>query len=438
MADGEDADEAEQPIVEDEVEPPTPWDMLYAESLKGTLTNNGTMVEYEIEGVSISNHIDPHSGQRVTTNAEGLLTFEADGGSMRVCIHADGTRHIWEESKLGYRVSVERERCARVTVVSTVNGSEKHVNMLVECADGTKLEVVPQSVSLQGEHIHTDPTMANPLSSCTNASVLLRRKDGTIVKSRGSGEVNIASGFDVAARGEKECLSAVEPSGIYTAFCSQDMIGLTDNDGNFFEVRGDQSANSKLVNGMSGECNSPRCTKPSIPFQHPNAVSCPVPDDAPQPRLFVVYGDGEAEELLVSRDATEAMRIAKSDTECVVVEGEHLGPPMESCICHTVFRSASSDTVSVPPHAVPMPPSVASFHPGTNAFAPASGRSFTEFRQFTEYPQISKEQLVRFKEVLKQYHEQEERLRAQKAAYGQGLNSRKLASSVSPEKGGGA
>jgi len=268
---------------------------------------------------------------------------------------------------------------------------------------------------------------------------LLRRKDGTIVNSRGSGEVNVASGFDIAVRGEKEVLSTVESPGLYTAFCTQDMICLADEDGNFFEMRGDQSADGKLADSMGDKCKSPRCTKPSMPFRHPHAGSLPLPEDVPQPRLFVVYGDGEAEELLATRNAREALRLAKLDPECVVVEGEQLGPPMDACICHTIFRTASSDAVSVPPLPIAVPPSVAGFHPGTDAVAPAPGRNFTEFRQFTEYPLISEGQLARFREVLKQYHEREERHRTQQASYGSGLGggAKKLAA-VAPEVGGGA
>jgi len=84
-----------------------------------------------------------------------------------------------------------------------------------------------------------------------------------------------------------------------------------------------------------------------------------------------------------------------------------------------------------------MPPSIAGFHSGVDAFAPAPGRSFTEFRQFIEYPPIGEEQLERFKEVLGQYHEREDKHQAQKAAYGQGLNTRQVAAAA-PEVGGGA
>merc|ERR1719506_3315676 len=102
---------------------------------------------------------------------------------------------------------------------------------------------------------------------------MLRRKDGTIVNSRGSGEVNVASGLDLAEKGEQEVLSAVETTGLYTAFCSQGTICLTDDDGNFFEVRGDQSVDGTLAAPMADKCESPRCSKSGAPFRHPHAAS---------------------------------------------------------------------------------------------------------------------------------------------------------------------
>lgn len=430
---GEEGDAAAEP---EEVEPPVPWDVMYANRLGGNLIDDGKTVEYQIQSISVAEHIDPHTAQLVTTHAEGLLTFEDDGGGRRVCIHADGTRQIWEERQNGYRVSVERQRVARIQIDTTVSESEPCVNMIVDCADGTQLQVVPRCTNLKGELAPSDPSSIDPLDASRNASVLLRRKDGTIVNSRGTGEINIASSFDVAVRGESEILSAVETPGLYTAFCTRDMMCFSDAEGDFFEVRGDQTVDGKVADSSGDKCKSPRCKKSGTPAQHPQAASLPLPEDVPEPRLFVVYGDGEAEELLITRNAAESLRLAKLDPECVVVEGEHLGPPMDACLCHTIFRSATSDAVSVPPLPIEVPPSVAGFHPGTDAFAPAPGRSYTEFRQFIEYPVIDAEHLAEFREVLKQHHEKEERYQVQQAAYGQGL--RKNIVAVSPEVGGGA
>merc|ERR1719198_706601 len=181
---------------------------------------------------------------------------------------------------------------------------------------------------------------------------------------------------------------------------------------------------------------SPRCVRANEAFKHAHADFLPLPEDVPEPRLFVVYGDGEAEELLLTRNAVELLRLSKQDPECVVVEGEQLGPPMDTCTAHTIFRAASSDAVSVPANPAVVPTAVAGFRSDKDAFAPAPGRSFTEFRQFTEYPAISEDQLVRFRQALAEHIDKEEKHRAQQAAYGQGLNVKKREMAV-PDVGGG-
>jgi hypothetical protein len=422
------ANEEENPqeAVEEVVEPPPPWEERFAEHLGGFLVENGKVVEYPIQQLSTSVQVDPHTNQRVVTNAEGLVTFEAADGSRRVSLHADGTRQIWEQSKDSYRVSVEKQRAARVTCSVTHSEYDPQARVLVECVDGTRLEIVPRCLNLKGELVPSDPVALDPVDASTNASVLMRRRDGTIVYSRGSGDINIASGFDVAALTEKELLRVPEHTGLYTVFCVDNVIKLGDEDGNFYEVHGDQTVDCKLAVSMGDAYQSPRCSKQGLPYRHPHAAFLPLPEDVPDPRLLVVYGDGEAEELLLTRDAEEALRLAKQDAECCVVENERLAPPMTGCACHTIFRTTSSDSVSVPPLPILVPPCIAGFSSGTDAFAPMPGSDFTEFRQFVQYPSISDGQLARFHETLEQFEEKEERHCAQQATYGQGLNTRKM------------
>jgi len=439
-------DEEEKVIEEEEEEPPPPpptWEELYAEHLSGFLIERGTVVEYPIKQVNTLNQIDPHTRQYITTNAEGLMSFEDADGSQRVCIHADGTRQIRLLAKETHGdekhcISVEKERAARITCNATISEYAPNYQVNIECVDGTMIEVVPKWISLKGDLGPSDPRADDPIYASTNASVLLRRRDGTIVYSRGAGEIQVASGFDVMAKGEKEILRTLDTPGLYTIFCIDGCIRMSDEDGNSFEISRDQSVDCKLAVSMGDEYKSPRCHKPNTPYLHPHASFLPLPEEVPDPRLFVVYGDGEAEELMITRDAEEAIRLAKLDPgHCCVSEGEKLGPPMSSCMCHTIFRTSSSDSVSLPPLHIAFPPSIAGFSSGIDAFAPAPGCGFTEFRQFTEYPSISDKLLRDFKKALSQYEEREERHRSLQASYGQGLSARKFAA-VAPEVPGGA
>ncbi|CAE8677323.1 unnamed protein product, partial [Polarella glacialis] len=137
---------------------------------------------------------------------------------------------------------------------------------------------------------------------------------------------------------------------------------------------------------------------------------------APPPRLFVVFGDGEAEELLFSRDAQEALRLAQKDPDSIVYEGERLSWPMDGCLCHTMHRIAPMDPVHVRLRPLELPPCIAGF------VVPAEEeRTFTEFRQFTEYPAISEEHRRGFHQALATFAAQEADQKARHEAFGQGM-----------------
>lgn len=294
--------------------------------------------------------------------------------------------------------------------------------MVVECADGTRLEVVPQRVGSNGELVLADPTAVNEFESwSTNASVLVRRREGSVVLSKGAGDVDIMSSVDVAANG---IMSASKTIGrrddLYTAYVDGERLNMKDRDGNSFEVRGgDQSVDCKLAVSKRDECPSPRCSKPQQPYQHPDAKLLPLPQNAPPPRLFIVYGDGEAEELCLTREAREVLRVAKEDPEACVTEDERMSRPMESCQCHTIYKTVTLDPVRVPPLAAP--PAVAGFH-GAGAHAgPASlrpPRTFTEFRQFIEHPAITDEERAAFRDALARCEHWEVQHAAKHEAYG--------------------
>jgi len=410
-------------------------DMTLEERLGGVLIDCGRTLEYDIEDVSSTTHVDPHTQQRVTMTAQGLMLFEEHGGARRVCVHADGTRMVWEQIKMGYAVSVEKARAARVCCSVETQGYSPSAMVKVECADAAVLEIIPRCLSLKGELVPSDPNVLNPLDASTNASVLLRRREGTVVNSRGSGDIDIASGFDVRAKGEKELFSAFDRTGVYTVSLTENNINMRDDDGNVFEVRGDQTVDCKLAVSMGDDYKSPRCSLPGKTYKHPHAEFLPLPEDVPEPRLFIVYGDGESEELLLTRDALEALRLAKADPDAIVVGPERLGTPMETCCCHTVFSNTSSDTTTVPPLPLTLPPVVAGFQDRTDSQGAAGGgRAHTRFRQFIQYPDISDQQLERFHAARVAQEEREEQHHAQYLAYGQGLRAAARRNSRVPEK----
>jgi hypothetical protein len=63
---------------------------------------------------------------------------------------------------------------------------------------------------------------------------------------------------------------------------------------------------------------------PGAAYKALNIEEEPAPLDALPPRLFVIYGNGDAEELIEESTALEALRAAKSDPQAQVVEGEDM------------------------------------------------------------------------------------------------------------------
>lgn len=294
--------------------------------------------------------------------------------------------------------------------------------MQIQCEDGSQLEVVPKVLNERADLVPLDPREISTASCpATNAEVCLRRPEGTIVRSVGSGDVNIVSGLRVAALGEKEALQSNE-NGAYVAHLNGDSITVKDQEGNTFEVRGDQTVDATLAVSMGNAITSPRAKKAGTPYLHPDASFLKVPDDAPEPRLFAVYGDGEAEELLPEARVREALRLSKLDRNAVVIEAEAMGYPMEPCLCHTILRTASMDPPLGASGTAPrLPPVLAGFQDAFANGPQGLSRTFTEFRQFIEYPAITVERRQDFQIALARFLAREEEHHREHAEYGEGL-----------------
>jgi len=347
----------------------------------GAAINASATVEYALAPLAVTEMTDPHTGQRISTDAEGLLVVEDSEGLSRVCILPDGTRITRRQHAEGFQVLVEGGGAARATChVSSRSLVE------VECDDGARLQVVPQRLNHRGELVASEPGGAS-----TNASALLRRRDGGRVTSRGDGVVEVLGGRAAAAADGPEAQGTVGARpGIYAARVDEDRLAVRDRDGNTFEVRGDQAADFQLAVSMGDDFPSPRCTAPGLPFRHPDASYLPLPEEAPPPRLFVIHGDGEAEELLPAGEVEEVLRQVVEDPSAVVLQGEPMGPPLEACRCHTVLRAATLGPATSPLGTLLLPPVVAAARGlSLNSAQSTQPGAFTEFRQFVEHPPTS-------------------------------------------------
>eukprot|EP00928_Gymnodinium_smaydae_P016927 TRINITY_DN16425_c0_g2_i1.p1 TRINITY_DN16425_c0_g2~~TRINITY_DN16425_c0_g2_i1.p1 ORF type:complete len:1634 (+),score=303.63 TRINITY_DN16425_c0_g2_i1:693-4904(+) len=403
-------DDAEPPA---EVPPleasPSPLAVLQ-EVLDGWATDGGATVEYEVEQPVIPSLMDPHTGQLIDLESDGLLRWADSDGSVVTSILPDGTRVFRRRRPEGSETVFEKERAPRITC--TINDRTAHhrcIFMDVECDDGTRLRVTPQCLNLVGDLAPADPTAGYSESFSTNAAVTVHRREGAVVSSKGSGEVDIISSY---AMGGGSMGSTLDRGQVYTAYLDEDKISIRDRDGNQFDAHGDQTVQVKLAVSMGDDFQSPRCREPGKAYKHPHAEFLPVPERAPDPRLFVVYGDGDAEELLLTRDALEVLRLAEADADTLVLQ-ERMGPPMEVCRCHTLQRAATADQASGRLEPLALPPIVN----GTSAAAlanPTAGGmgGFTQFRQLVEYPSVDDSKHRAFLTALERLEELERTHRA--------------------------
>lgn len=402
----------------------------------GYPVDNGEMIEYELPTISVAQQIDPHTLQKVTTNSNSMLVFEDQAGDERVCLHADGTRVKTTKTQDGRCVVVEKDSMARITCQIDNNAYVPNSKVTVDCADGTALEVIPRVLNEKGELFPSDPNIENLSAFSMNASVLLKRPNGGMLRSFGNGEVDIITGLDIDAKGgEKEALSTLDKSGMYVAKCADNVIEMTDNEGNSFRLGGDQCLTFKLAVSMGDELKEPKCIEAGVPYKHPDIAFLPLPEDVPPPRLLVVYGDGEAEELALPRVVHETIRTSKADDGAVVLENEPMGPPMENCKCHTIFKAASSDAKRLSVDQLQLPPVIAGCEMAgamATQAQPDIKKTFTEFRQFVEYPPITDELREKFYNALARYEHWEFDHRAAHAEIGKGLDKGKK-----DKKGGG-
>eukprot|EP00927_Polykrikos_kofoidii_P077950 TRINITY_DN74830_c0_g1_i1.p1 TRINITY_DN74830_c0_g1~~TRINITY_DN74830_c0_g1_i1.p1 ORF type:complete len:1500 (+),score=349.88 TRINITY_DN74830_c0_g1_i1:71-4570(+) len=436
---GEDQDETAGE--EEEMEPAMSPAAILLDTLGGMLVDGGKTVEYEVEPLPVVEHVDPHTGQQLTTGKDGHLMYSDARGNVTTCILPDGTHMVRTLEESGYTVVVEKGGSSRVACTVNDRGTTARCfSVAVMCEDGTELEVQPQSLNFNGFFVPADPSIDDPATVSTNASVAVKHRMGSVVTSRGSGEVDVQTSFTFGG----DLGATLDRGKVYSARVDKDTLGITDRDGNSFTVHGDQTVRVQLSGSRGDDFASPRCVMPGLPYKHPDAEFLPLPESPLEPLLFVVYGDGEAEEVMPTREAREALRLASLDQHTVIVE-EQMGAPMEMCRCHTILRSvpAKPQVAAAIPPPLDMPPIAAGclgggygagsvggggggFCSGRASLQPQLGATsrrstpFTEFRQFVEYPAVDEATREAFLQAKAQHEEEEDRHRRLHAAYGAG------------------
>jgi len=386
--------------------------------LGGVWVDGGSCVEYPIvQGVSVATHVDIQTQHRTTTSSHGVAMYEDPDDLRSVVVHSDGTRVVKIRRDGGHEIVVTKEKMAVVRCDFTEVRGGMNLCVFVECVDGTRLEVLPQTLSGSGLKIPLQTNAADFDSLSTHARVTLRRSKGPIVVSHGLGQVDIHYSAEDTMGDPEYPMSLDDMTPAYVASCSEGRLMTQSADGMLFEVHGDQTL--AVSGGPAGAApESPRCSMPDTAYMTPGMEEVPPPGSGPPPRLFVIYGQGDAEELLTESDVGEALRAAQAEPDTIVVEGEFLGPPLEVCRCHTIFQTKTlhSYQAATQHQQSLMVSSVGSLDTGWSLGSapplppPPVAPAITKFRQFIQYPTITEEKQTCFLGTLKQYRawEQEE------------------------------
>lgn len=325
--------------------------------------------EYEMEQVATALQVDLFTHHRALTNSKGFASFEDPEGSQKVCVYPDGTRITSTIHESGKEVELFKGQMPLVRCDLPLDGSTGSIH--VECADGTNIEVLP------GES-----------EDARGVSIVLTCREGHRVEAMGDGTVKI-----VTRQGDG-------PN--YIADCREGKLQLSTGSGDFI-LHADQTLE------VSGTGASPRCELANKAYLEENDT----PSAPRKPRLFIVHGNGEAEELLSAQEATEILEAAKADTTALVVGPESF----EQFKCHTIFHTRLPDTLSAPSTgSVALPDSldgggsrcsvISSQQASEAAQADAQDAhagTVTEFRQLLEFPQVSEEDQIKLQGTLKQY-----------------------------------
>jgi hypothetical protein len=235
------------------------------------------------------------------------------------------------------------------------------------------------------------------------------------IVSKGRGDVDILIGADAAQATQYSTYMAKCAAGrTYVAQCSDGSLTLQDPEGQQFVLTGDQRLCA--APDQESEPGSPRCLVPDQAYKVPGLEELPPPEEALPPRLFVVYGNGDAEELIAEADAVHILNTAKADEQATVVEGEVMEKPLEGCRCHTIFSTQRLhgyvDPIAEPAGTVSL--SMGSLDAecslGTGG-QPSSVQvipTLTKYRQLIEYPGIDEDVRQKFQGTLKQYRKWEQ------------------------------
>ncbi|KAF4743086.1 hypothetical protein FOZ63_029048, partial [Perkinsus olseni] len=301
-------------------------------------------------------------------------------GSVRTVIFPDHTRISTERSELGDKISVSKLG----TPLCYISQNGSNGLFTVELEDGSTVCVEQNA---EGDE------------------VAVKRGGAPSIK------VNVNTGKTVVDG---------------TAYVAEHIRDDDDGHGSFTLRCFDDERNSVEIDGRTNCCSvklatcldeskdmpSPRpgvptdeALRPMAAVYHPDKDFLPSVDglSSHPPRLIVVYGDGlnEAQEILPSKEATEALNASDAFKESVAMDS-----PMDGCTSHYLIKTGCSvDLKTLPTPEITIPSCVSRQVEAVedpNPVPPAPSE-FTTVRHLIEYPEVSDSMLREFEDACVRY-----------------------------------
>jgi len=335
-----------------------PWgDWLMAvvtEDVEGPL-------EYQLGVLPHAEVVDPETSEIVGLSASGVLRLSSQDGNDAATLFPDGTR--FQQGAAG--LSITRDGHPEVSITRT----GERIAMSVVCADGTRAECTPQVLDPRtGDMIPTE-------GESTHAFVALRVPSGNLLRSLGDGEV------EVVPRSHARDTVTASRTGIAVAHCERNYVSAFDGETTLvLACRGGEP--NLEIDGH--DLPSPRAHLPAKPYVQDCAT--PVPLASPDPRVFVIYGSGAAEEWL-TKDAAEQALTVNTDGEDFLAKGSVDKGVGMKC----VFKATTSSEPQKPLAGLPLPGVLGGLSAPATAPQTLLGTDFWKTRCLIEYPDLDED-----------------------------------------------
>ncbi|OMJ77048.1 hypothetical protein SteCoe_23447 [Stentor coeruleus] len=374
---------------------------------------------FPMDRIQVTTQIDAETLAKVIIREDLVLSLKFSDSSFAV-LHQDGTRIYTSADKntifiecAGYApVRIYKDSIkARQNTIIGLGSSDSGLgaeDIMLRSNDGVLIEtVLPNSTKIQSFVQKQELEAYNQFS--INRVNLVKRQDGTIMKTSQDGEVVFitAEARDILAKANGDnayfydifTLPDERNSGVYTIRVDTGKLWTKDNEGNYFEVTTDGKAIERLAVSLNVEDTEPMSPYLSEgEYIDPECKFLPPPATIIPPRLFVVR-DNKAKEFFEE---------SQLEYHFLNFEGKHVKEECKGYTAHSWIKEKDDkDAYTFPgsPFQTYSLPKLVSPILQTLILSPTPILVSYVFRRIYEYPAIDEERREIIQKDSEKYEE---------------------------------